>query len=251
LSANQSGKLFVQWQNNTLLSGAVDTNLIKLQKELPPNIDVGAVNTGVSYELLATNYRFNPRKGNEINLNAIVGVKTIRMNTDITNIKDPSFNYSSLYDSLKTKSYQLRLRVAGSHYFPLGKSSTLKATASGGYYTSPAVFRNELFQIGGYRLLRGFNEESIYASRYTVFSAEYRYLVGLNSYLFVFTDVGFVRNQYQAVNTSNNFTGAGLGILFETRAGLLNISYAAGKRDDVKFNLREASKLHFGYINYF
>jgi outer membrane protein assembly factor BamA len=113
------------------------------------------------------------------------------------------------------------------------------------------VFRNELFQIGGYRLLRGFNEESIYASRYTVFSAEYRYLVGLNSYLFVFTDVGFVRNQYQAVNTSNNFTGAGMGILFETRAGLLNISYAAGKRDDVKFNLREASKLHFGYINYF
>jgi hypothetical protein len=53
------------------------------------------------------------------------------------------------------------------------------------------------------------------------------------------------------VNSNNQFTGVGLGILFETKAGLLNISYAAGKRNDVKFNLREASKLHFGYINYF
>jgi outer membrane protein assembly factor BamA len=251
LSARQSGKLFVQWQNNSLLSGAVDTNIIKLQKELPPNIDVGAVNTGISYELLATNYRLNPRKGNEVNLTSLVGVKTIRQNTDITNIKDPSFNYSSLYDSLKTKNYQLRIKATAAHYFPVGKSSTLKATGSAGYYTSPTVFRNELFQIGGYRLLRGFSEESIYASRYLVFSAEYRYLVDLNSYLFAFADVGFVKNKYQAVNTDNQFTGAGLGILFETKAGLLNISYAIGKRDDVKFNLREASKLHFGYINYF
>ncbi len=251
LSAKQSGKLFVQWQNNSLLSGAVDTNTIKLQKELPPNIDVGAVNTGISYELFATNYRLNPRKGNEVNLTALVGVKTIRENTDITNIKDPSFNYSSLYDSIKTRNYQLRVRATAAHYFPLGKSSTLKATGNVGYYTSPTVFRNELFQVGGYRLLRGFNEESIYASRYLVFSAEYRYLVDLNSYLFAFADVGLVKNKYQAVNTNNQFTGAGLGILFETKAGLLNISYAIGKRDDVKFNIREASKLHFGYINYF
>ena len=83
------------------------------------------------------------------------------------------------------------------------------------------------------------------------FSAEYRYLVGLNSYLFAFTDIGFVKNKYQSVNTSNQFIGAGVGIFFETKAGLLNVSYAVGKRDDVAFNIREASKLHFGYINYF
>jgi len=31
----------------------------------------------------------------------------------------------------------------------------------------------------------------------------------------------------------------------------LNISFAVGKRDDVKLNLSQASKIHFGYINYF
>jgi outer membrane protein assembly factor BamA len=192
LSANQWGRLFVQWQNNTLLSGAVDTNIIKLQKELPPNIDVSAVNTGISYEWLATNYRFNPRKGNEVTMGAVVGIKNIRKNADITTIKDPSFNYSSLYDSIKTKNYQLRFKFSAAHYFPLAKSATLKTAISGGYYTSPVIFRNELFQVGGYRLLRGFNEESIYASRYAVFSLEYRYLIGLNSFLFAFSDLGLV-----------------------------------------------------------
>ena len=37
---------------------------------------------------------------------------------------------------------------------------------------------------------------------------------------------------------------------FETKAGIFNISYAAGKRDDQKFNLRQA-KIHLGYVNYF
>lgn len=251
LSATQIGSLFIQWQNNSLLSGAVDTNRVKLQKELPANIDVSAVNTGINYEWTATNYRFNPRKGNEISLVSLVGLKRIRQNTDITNIKDPAFNYASLYDSVKAKSYQLRIKLSGAHYFPLSKAGTLKAGIQTGYYTSPNIFRNELFQIGGYKLLRGFNEESIYATQYAVFTAEYRYLVGLNSYLFLFADIGLVKNQYQAVLSNNQFTGAGLGILFETKAGLLNVSYALGKRDDVKFNIREASKLHFGYINYF
>ncbi|WP_315820083.1 hypothetical protein [Paraflavitalea speifideaquila] len=44
--------------------------------------------------------------------------------------------------------------------------------------------------------------------------------------------------------------GLGLGMAFETKAGIFNISYAAGKRDDAKFNLRQA-KIHFGYVNYF
>jgi outer membrane protein assembly factor BamA len=251
LSANQKGKLFAQWQNNTLLPGAIDTNLIKLQKQLPPNVDVNSANVGIHYEWLATNYLYNPHKGNEVSFIGIVGIKNIRKNSDVVNIKDPFFNYASLYDSIKLKSYQLRFKLSASHYFPLSKSATLKTTMNGGYYGSPNIFRNELFQIGGYKLLRGFNEESIYASRYVVMSTEYRYLVSLNSYLFAFVDAGLVKNKYQSVDVNNQFVGAGLGIVYETKAGLLNVSYALGKRDDVKFNIREASKLHFGYINYF
>ncbi|MDQ6889979.1 MAG: BamA/TamA family outer membrane protein, partial [Bacteroidota bacterium] len=144
-------------------------------------------------------------------------------------------------------------RIQGSaiHYIPLGKSSTLKTAFSSGWLETPQVFRNELFQIGGYRLLRGFDEESIYANRYAVFTAEYRYLVGINSYLFGFSDAGFTRTNFNTTSFSNNFISGGIGLAFETKLGLLNLSYAVGKRNDVKFDIRNSSKIHFGYINYF
>ncbi len=251
LSNNQSGKLFLQWQNTSLLAGAIDTNLIKARKVLPPNIDVNAVNTGFNYEWQRTNYRLNPRKGNELNIITSVGIKNIKQNSDIIGLKSSTFNFASLYDSLKLRSYQLRVKTSASHYFPVGKTATFKISFGAGLYSSPSIFRNELFQIGGYRLLRGFDEESIYATEYTVATTEYRYLIGLNSYLFTFIDAGWVKSNYQQVNINGSFSSTGLGILFETKAGLLNLGFAVGKRNGIKFNLRESSKIHFGYINYF
>jgi hemolysin activation/secretion protein len=198
-----------------------------------------------------TNYRFNPKSGNEVKLVTTVGIKTISKSNDIISLTDPSFSYASLYDSIKLKAYQFRVKAMAAHYFTTGKRSTLKAIINTGIFNSPNIFRNELFQIGGYKLLRGFDEESIYATRYLVSTAEYRYLVGLNSYLFGFIDAGWVKNKYQLVNVSNNFISGGIGILFETKVGLLNMSLAIGKRNDVNFNLSQSSKIHFGYINYF
>ena len=251
LSANQSGKVFVQWQNSFLLGTGVDTNLVKATKKLPPNIDVTAINVGLDYEWNKTDYRLNPRTGNEIKITAAVGIKNIKKNNEILALKDPAFNYASLYDSVKARSYQFRLKLAAAHFFPVGKQATVKMAVNGALFISPGTFRNELFQIGGYKLLRGFSEESIYATQYAVLTAEYRYRLALNSFVFGFVDAGLVKNKYQSVDLSNNFIGAGLGLAFETRFGLLNISYAAGKRNDVKFNIREASKIHFGYVNYF
>lgn len=251
LSANKTGKIFIQWQSTTLLSGGIDTNQVISDKKLPPNIDVSSVNVGLNYEWIKTNYRYNPRTGNEINLATSIGIKKIKKNNDIVNIKDPSFNYASLYDSIKPKNYQLRIKLSGAHYFPLAKSSVLKVGLNTGFYVSPSIFRNELFQIGGYNLMRGFDEESIYATRYGIATLEYRNIFLLNSYIAFFVDYGVTKNKYQQVNVDNQFIGAGIGLVYETKLGLINISYAVGKRDDVKFSLREGSKIHFGYINYF
>ncbi len=250
-SANQTGKIFIQRQSTNLLASGVDTNLVKLTKKLPVNIDVSAVNVGLDYEWNNTNYRLNPKSGNELKLTTSAGIKTIQKNNDIINLTDPSFNYGTLYDTLKLKSYQLRAKITAAHYFPAGKRSTLKAILNAGVFSSPNVFRNELFQIGGYKLLRGFDEESIYASKYLVATAEYRYLVGLNSYLFCFSDAGWVKNRYQNINVNTNYVSAGIGMLFETKVGLLNMSFALGKRSDLNFDMRRGSKIHFGYINYF
>lgn len=251
LSNNQSGKIIVQRQTASLLQGGIDTNAIKFNRQLPVNVDVKSVNAGITYEFRNTNYKFNPLTGSDVSVTALTGIKNIQKNNDILALKTTGFNYESLYDSVKLKSYQLRLRVSAAHYFKLTKSSTFKTALNTGIFSSPNIFRNEVFQIGGYRLLRGFDEESIYATKYAVFTAEYRSLLSLNSYLFGFVDIGLTGTKYQNIDNRNSFTGTGLGIAYETKAGLLNLSLALGKRNDVPFNIRQASKIHFGYVNYF
>lgn len=248
-SYNKTGKLLIQNFRTILLD--VDTNTVKFSKRLPQQVDISAVNLAAEYELNNTNYRFNPRRGNELRLNISTGTRSVKKNSSITELKDNNgFNYASLYDSVKLKAYVFRGRITGAHYFPLGKQATVKTAADIGWLESPSLFRNELFQIGGYRLLRGFDEESIFASQYAVLTAEYRYLIGQNSFLFAFSDGGWARNKTQFANLSNTFIGAGFGISFETKAGMFNISFAAGKRDDLPLNLRQA-KIHFGYVNFF
>ncbi len=251
LSNYQSGKILLQWQNTNLLQGGIDTANIIQQKKLPDIIDVKSTNVGITYEYRKTNYRFNPLNGNELVFTALVGIKNIKKNNEILLLKTPGYNYASLYDSINLRSYQLRLKLIAAHYFQLSKTSTFKAGINTGIYSSPTIFRNEVFQIGGFKTLRGFDEESIYATQYAVLTSEYRALLSLNSYFFGFIDLGTTKTKYQGVSANNFFIGAGLGMVYETKAGLLNLSFALGKRNDVPFGLRQASKIHFGYINYF
>ncbi len=248
---NKSGKIFYQQIISNLLD--VDTNAIRFNKRLPDQIDQTTSNIGIEYEWFNTDYRFNPRKGTDLKFTGSAGIRRIRPNNNISNIKDPSnpgFNFQSLYDSLGTKAYTFRLKGNLARFFKTGKQTTLKTAVNVGLVQSPRIFRNELFQIGGFRMLRGFDEESIFASAYAVVTAEYRILIGLNSYIYAFTDGAWVRNKSQFANATNTFFGTGLGLAFETKAGIFNIAFAAGKRNDLSFNLRQ-SKIHFGYVNFF
>ncbi|RYY30865.1 MAG: hypothetical protein EOO04_03485 [Chitinophagaceae bacterium] len=248
VSSNQTGSVFIQTLRTNLLT--VDTFRVKNLRQLPQEADVSSVNFGISYQFYNTDYRFNPRRGNELELEATTGTRTIKKNNVIIKLTDDHFDFGQLYDTFKLKSYQFRIQLKAAHYFQLTRTSTIKTAINGGWFQSPDIFRNELFQIGGYKLLRGFDEESIFASEYGVGTVEYRYLLGQNSFLFVFADGGITRNNSQSRNLKNSFIGGGLGMAFETKAGIFNISYAAGKRDDLKFNIRQA-KIHLGYVNYF
>jgi outer membrane protein assembly factor BamA len=241
--------LYVQQMQSQLLF--VDTLKLKLTRKLPPELDIRTISFGLQYEGNTTNYRFNPLSGNEVQLNFSLGTRQVARNSVISQMKGSGgFLFSSLYDTIQLRSYQFRLRTTFSHYFRLGTNSTVKGSLQAGWVESPTLFRNELFQIGGYKLLRGFDEESIYASRFGVFTAEYRYLIALNSYLFAFADGGWSQNAALRPSPNYSYLGAGLGISLETQAGQFNISLAAGKRNDLEFNARQ-SRIHIGYINFF
>jgi outer membrane protein assembly factor BamA len=251
VSSTQSANLFFQSQKTNVLT--LDSNQVFVTKKLPDLADVSSINVGLQYNLNRTDYRFNPRKGTETSMNIAVGTRKVRESDAIKNMhdpNDPTFRYESLYDSVKTNSYQIRLRFDAAHFFPLTHASTTKLAAQFGLFQSQTVFTNELFQIGGYKLLRGFDEESIYASQFLVVTTEYRYLIGQNSFLFSFVDLGWVKNVQPEPDVSNQYIGTGLGIAFETKAGVFNISYAVGKRNDTSFDLRQ-SKIHLGFVTFF
>ena len=246
IATNKTAKIIIQTQSTSVLE--VDTLQVKFTRQLPTVADVSSINVGIDYEINSTNYRFNPRKGSEFSIFGGVGQKTIKRNNTISQIKDPTFNYNSLYDTLKLKAYQLRFRGRFAQYIPVGKQSVVKTGVQAGWYQSPNAFRNELFQVGGYKMLRGFDEESVFASAFAVGTIEYRYLLGLNSNFFTFTDFGFTSNTI--TSQRNTYLGAGVGLSFETKGGIFNLSYAAGKRNDLNFDIRQ-SKIHFGYVSIF
>ena len=107
---------------------------------------------------------------------------------------------------------------------------------------------NELYRIGGFGSLRGFNEESIFASAYGISSLEYRFLPNDGFYISLFGDYGFVENKSNGIN--ENFLGIGTGISFLTSLGVFNLSYAVGKQSDNAFDFRN-SKIHFGILTRF
>ncbi len=242
----QTGTIALQLFSTNLLS--IDTLGVIANKRLPDIADVRNTSIVIEHRIDKTNYRPNPLRGSVYNISLAVGNKKIKKNSSITQIKDPTFKYSSLYDTVQLNSYQLRLKADYAHYFNIGKYSVIKTAITGAWQESPNYFTNELYQIGGYKLLRGFNEESIYADKFSVATFEYRYLLGLNSYFNTFTDVGFTHNSVTRIN--NNFIGGGIGLAFEAKQGIINISLAVGKRNDLPFNINEA-KIHIGFVSLF
>lgn len=248
ISSQQSTGVFVRFASTRALN--VDTATILVTKQLPNVMDVSTMSLGVQYNFNNTNYRLNPRRGNELSFSGMIGNRTIGKNSTITQLKSDTFDYASLYDTVKLKSYQFRIVASGAHYFPIGKQAVFKAGVNTGIYQSPNTYVNELFQIGGYKLLRGFDEESIYTNAYAVGTAEYRYLIGQNAYFFGFTDVGYAAYKVQHIQFNHTYIGLGIGMALQTKAGILNLSYAVGRRDDTKLNMQQA-KIHIGFVSLF
>ena len=251
LSATRSGKLYVQ-HFQTIANG-INIASVLSNHRLPDEADLSSFNIGIDYTINTTDYIRNPRKGNEFFISATTGTKKIKKSNQVVELhdpNDPSFDFESLYDTVKLKTYQFKIKASAVKYFPAGQQSAIKTGVYAGIFQSGNIFRNELFQLGGFRLLRGFDEESQYLSQYVVGTAEYHYIIAQNSYFYALVDGGWGRNNSQNTNINHTYLSTGLGLAFEVKFGIFNIAWAIGRRDDIPFNLRQ-SKIHFGFINYF
>ncbi len=125
------------------------------------------------------------------------------------------------------------------HIFLQNETSTL---------LSDNILTNELFRIGGVNSIRGFNEESIFASTFSYFNIEYRFNTNNSSYLYSITDLGYIDNEI--INQSSQIYSLGLGYAFTTKVGILNLSYALGKFSNLPFDFNN-SRFHIKMISFF
>ncbi len=239
------------YQVSTTNLNSVDTNAIRSSREFPAINSVEIKQYGLMANFNLLDYRFNPRKGWQIDAYASAGSKQVLRDNTISELKFGSSRYT-LYDSniLRTNQYQLKIKI--DKFFQTGLRSTVKLGVYVAQLVAPRIYFNELLREGGINSLKGFNEQSIFATNFNMLEVEYRYLFGLNSYFKVFwngayyEDVSYGRTQ----NVYDTPWGFGVGGNIETGAGILSIMYALGKEKTNSFDLR-TGKIHFGISSYF
>jgi outer membrane protein assembly factor BamA len=230
-------KAFIDNRSSSLLSTKGLQNLLVL----PDYADVRSNLYGLELSLTRLDYRYNPRKGIKLLARSGVGLRTID--------KNPALD-QDLYNNLVLRSIQYNGFVDFDGYIPLFRQSTINVGLNASFLSGENLFENELSRIGGNNLLRGFDEESIFASSYAVMNLEYRYLLEENSFLFLFGNAAWYENVAVNRNVRDWPYGFGAGTSFETRAGIFTISYALGSQFGNPVGFRNA-KVHFGITSLF
>jgi hypothetical protein len=172
-------------------------------------------------------------------------------------LNDPLFRtrygleFKSLFGSrstdLKTVS-QSQFHLDASYLWSIDPRNHIFARNQSAWLNSADYLQNELYRIGGIYNLRGVNEESLFASGYSIFNLEYRYKPSSNSYFYTISDIAWVENRVD--QDSFNVISFGVGYAFRTKTGILNLSYANGTFENTPFSF-ENSKVHVKILSYF
>lgn len=191
---------------------------------------------GVSIDFSKTNNIYNPFKGFEIKIEGKVGLKKTVYNSNSNQSDEISPNYN-LFGKV-------------SKFIPIGKRKTIKLSNQFGSILNENLFENELYRIGGYKTLRGFDEESIWVSSFSISTIEFRYLLEEKSNVFIFGDVAWSEKKITDFYENNWRFGIGSGISFQTQNGLLTLIYSLGKLKEQSFLFR-SGKIHIGFTSFF
>ena len=237
IRGNNFLKAFVSIKESDLLSAEA----FQFTTTLPAFADISTTQYGLAFHAEKLDYRLNPRRGLSFDAEARIGDKTIHKNAELN---------PAVYDSVELRSTQYYATAGADYFLPVARQSTVTAGVKGAYQYSPVIFRNELFRMGGLKTVRGYDEESVFASFYLIGNLEYRFLLEQNSYLLAFVNRAYFEDESRnAIIGRGDLFGFGGGITFETRLGIFSFIYALG-RENQQVLVRNG-KIHFGLISTF
>ena len=234
-------KLFYE----NISSSLIATSSLQYQTtNLPGFADVTTQLYGVEYKANHLDYIYNPRSGYSIIASVAAGTKNIRQN--------PALN-PQIYEGLQLKSDEYRGGIKASYYIPFFLRSAFMLGFNGGYINAPSLLNNDLYRIGGFSILRGFDEQSIFTNAYSIGTIELHYLLEQNSFMYLFSDFGWYQTTIATMSTKEYRPyGFGAGMDFQTKAGIFSISYALGGGNGAQPTIDfKSGKINFGIINSF
>ncbi len=255
-----------KWQLNrtatfSITLGAFNSNLlrpdllmIRSLRRLPAALDINQRYLGSALVISHLDAKRNPQKGYSLTGSIRGSTRQIKPNASIVALKDPlddTFSFSSLYRAYEKKGYAVDWGLEVLFFIPTMRYNTwYNSIRWFNKKASTSLQLNELYRLGGFNLLRGFDEESIFASQYLLWNTEWRLITGPLSYLFVHSDLARLNEYKVGIFKPASFWSIGAGLVFDTSLGLLSVSSSIGRRFPEGFDFK-AVKLHVGYINYF
>ena len=180
--------------------------------------------TGVSYSKTQNNVLF-PIK-TEIYLDSEIGSK----------------------ETKNTNETQVRASLMFHYIFNLNYKNSIYLKNSTQLLNSENYLTNELFRFGGINSIRGFNENSIDASFYSVLNSEYRYQFNQDIYVHSIIDFAYFENKIIALKQKLYSFGIGIGL--QTGTSIIKFSIANGNAENQNFNFSN-TKIHIGISSKF
>ncbi|MEL6274361.1 MAG: BamA/TamA family outer membrane protein, partial [Bacteroidota bacterium] len=216
-----NNRLEVFWSRRQTNLLGFDAVRVLATQSLPDTLDVGRSFFGVSFSQKRLDRDFAPQRGYALELSASAGTRRIRRNGQLLDL-----GVEALYDSITLRSAQYEFSTRAALFRPLFPGTVLYLSLDAAAYLGPELLlANEQYRLGGAKLLRGFDEQQIFASSYAVATAEIRLLLTGDAYLYAFGDFAYVDPKNEtAPNLAIDFPlGFGAGVSFSTRAGVFGL----------------------------
>ena len=138
-------------------------------------------------------------------------------------------------DTVRTQETTQQTRIEGTlrTFWPIGTRQTVVIGAEAQALLSSTYDNSDLFRLGGYKSLRGYDEDRFAGRAVGRGLAEYRLFVDRSSFVFVFAEIGGVDRPMIEGRTGERswHPSAGLGTELSTGLGRVNISYAMNPND--------------------
>jgi outer membrane protein assembly factor BamA len=144
-------------------------------------------------------------------------------------------------DLKNSKDNQLKLITTINNIFNLNYKNSIFIQNSTNILVSDTYLTNELFRFGGITSIRGFDENSIDASLFSVINTEYRYLFNQTFYLHSIIDIAYFENK--TLHLKEKLYSYGIGLGLKTKSGLLKLNIANGNSENQPFNFSN-TKIH-------